>query len=124
MPSIVVQVKLVTGQAAGIVEMEDEPGLFSGEDRFDMARTYLQLRHVAESVQHGHTSCCCKEEGEYVTQAQRVIDIAQQHQYQHKGESEALPGRDNIDAALVEYQRATLDRAAEGPVAEFMFEGG
>jgi hypothetical protein len=118
------QMKVVAIQPAGVVEMEHELCPFPGKHRFDVPGVYLQLRHVAEGVQHGHAGSRGEQEGEDVTQAQVVIDVAQQHHHQHKGKAESLAGRNDVDAALVEYQRAGLDAAAERPVAEQLSESG
>ena len=117
-PVVVMQMEMVAIQSAGVVEMEHELCLFPGEHRFDIACVYLQLCHVAEGVQHGHAGSRGQQEGEDVTQTQVVIDVAQQHHQQHKGKAESLTGRNDVDATLVQYQRAGFDAAAERPVAE------
>ena len=124
MPGIVVEMDLMTRQGARIVEVEYEVRLLSGEHRLDMAGVYFELRHVAEGMQQADAAGGGEQEGEHVTQAQVVIDVAQQHQHQHKGEAETLARGQDVDAALVEHQRAGLDGAAKSPVAEFLFECG
>ena len=75
-------------------------------------------------MQHGHAGRGGEQESEHITQAQGVIDIAQQHQHQHEGKAESLPRREDVYAALVEHHRSRFDGTAEGPIAEFLFEGG
>lgn len=116
------QVYLVTRQVTGIVEVEHEARLFTDEHRLHVARVDLQLCQVAEGVQHGQPRGGGEQEGEHITQAQVVVDVAKQHQTQHEGESGSLFGGDDVDAALVEDDRARLEGAAERPVAEELFE--
>ena len=118
------QVDLVTRQGAGIVEVEHEARQLTHEHGLHVACVDLQLCQVAEGVQHGQTCGGRQQESEYVTQAQVVIDVAQQHQAKDEGEGEPLLGGDDVDAALVEDDRPRLDGAAERPVAESFFECG
>ncbi len=100
------QAKLVARQLAAIVEVEHEFRGLAAEHRSGAARAYLQMRQVAERVQHRHHRHHRQQKGQHIAQAQVVVDVAEQHQHQHEDQRETLPGRDDEDAALGERDRA------------------
>src|SRR6266481_6664286 len=75
-------------------------------------------------MQHGHDCHHRQQKSQLITQAQVVIDIAQQHQYQHKSQCQALSGRQNEDAPLREHDAPLLYLRAKQPTFEMLFECG
>lgn len=119
---VIMQMDLMALQIAGVVEMEHETRRLPGEHGLYLPGMDLDLRHVAEGMQHADAARGGEQESEHITQAQVVVDVAQQHQHQHERKGETLPRGQDVDAALVEHHRAGLDGAAERPVTEFLFE--
>ena len=82
------------------------------------------MRHVAKRVQHRHHCHHRQNKGQYITEAQVVIDVAEQHQHQHEDQRESLSGGNDEDAALRECERADFYFRAKQPGAKFLFECG
>src|ERR1019366_8303796 len=87
-------------------------------------RTYLQMCQIAKGVQHGHHRHHRQHKGQHITEAQVVVDVAEQHQHQHEGECESLFGGNDEDAALREDDGSMLDLGAEQPNSESLSERG
>jgi hypothetical protein len=85
-------------------------------------RTYLQMCQIAKGVQHRHHRHHRQHKGQHITEAQVVVDVAEQHQPQHEGECESLFGGNDEDAALREYDGSALDFWAEQPNLETFSE--
>jgi len=81
-PTVVVQVNLVAGKFAGIIEVKNKLRLLSGKYTRNMACVYFKLGHIAEGIQHAHAADGRQQKGEHISQTEVVIDIAQQHQQQ------------------------------------------
>jgi hypothetical protein len=74
----------------------------SGEHRFDAAGRDLDVHQVAEGMQQGHQTQPGEQKDQGVAEAQVVVDGADQHQAERRGEGQAGPRRQDIDAALGE----------------------
>ena len=96
----------------------------TAEHRLGATGAYLQMRQIAERVQHRHPCHHRQQKGQHITETQIVVDVAEQHQHQHEGEHESLFGGNDKDAPLRERDRAGLDGTAVRPGTELLLKCG
>ena len=109
----------VASGTASVFDMHSKKRAASGEYRLSASSRHLEVGEIAKGIDHGVDAKGSQQERQDESEAQGVIDRADDHRHQHQGEDEPLLRRQDVHPPLDQHDRTGIgDPRLKQPVVE------